>query len=128
MGDLGSLLLLLAGGGGPFRAGATAGGVLAGHDVNEEVEHVGLGEGGGDVGALQSAALVVFGMDPGAHGEFGDENVAAFGEEDGRFGRDHLYFWVGFHDLFDSGEGELVDFEIVTVGFEVVDCLLPVGG
>ena len=128
LGDLGSLLLLLAGGGGPFRAGATAGGVLAGHDVDEEVEHVGLGEGGGDVGALQGAALVVFGVDPGAHGEFGDEDVAALGEEDGRFGRDHLYFRVGFHDFFDAREGELVDFEVVAVGFEVVDCLLPVGG
>ena len=89
LGDLRSLLLLLlllAGSGGTFSARSTPGGVLAGHDVDEEVEHVGLGEGGGDVGALQGAALVVFGVDPGAHGEFGDEDVAALGEEDGRFG------------------------------------------
>ena len=88
LGDLSSLLLLLllARSGGTFCSRATTGGVLAGHDVDEEVEHVGLGEGGGDVGALQGAALVVFGVDPRAHGEFGDEDVAALGEEDGRFG------------------------------------------
>ena len=80
------LLLLLAGSGGTFSARATPGGVLAGHDVDEEVEHVGLGQGGGDVGALQRAALVLLGVDPGAHGELGDEDVAALGEEDGCFG------------------------------------------
>lgn len=117
---------LLAGGGGAF--GGAAGGVLAGDDVNEEIEHVGFGQGGGDVAALQGAALVVFGVDPGAHGEFCDEDVATFGEEDGRFGRDHLDFRVGFHDFLNAREGELVDFEIMRVRFQVVDCLLPVGG
>lgn len=100
--------------------------ILAGHDINEEVEHVGFGEGGGDVGTLERAALVVLGVDPGAHGEFGDEDVAAFGEEDGRFGGDHFDFGVGLHDFFDARQGELVDFEVVGVGLEVVDCLLPV--
>jgi len=42
-------------------------------------------------------------VDPGAHREFRDEDVAAFGEEDGRFCGDHLDFWVGFHDFLDAG-------------------------
>ncbi|KAI5302725.1 hypothetical protein KEM55_000927 [Ascosphaera atra] len=76
--------------------------LVAGDDVDEEVEHVRLCEGGGDVGALEGAALVVFGVDPGAHGEFRDEDVAALGEENGGFSGDHLYVGVGFHYFFDA--------------------------
>ena len=110
------------------RARLVSAALLARHDVDEEVEHVALGERGRDVGALQRAPLVVFGVDPGAHGQLRDEDVAALGEQDGRFGGDHFDFGVGFHDLFDAGEGKLVDLEVVDVGFEVRYCLLPVGG
>lgn len=102
--------------------------VLARYYIDEEVKHVGLGEGGGDVAALQGAPFVVFRVDPGAHREFGDEDVAAFGEEDGRLGADHFYFRVCFHNFLDACEGELVDFEIMGLRFKVVDCLLPIGG
>jgi len=95
-------------------------------NIDEEVKHVGLGECSSDVRALEGASFVVFGVDPGAHCEFGDEDVAAFGEEDGSFGRNHLHFRVCFHDLLDSGEGELVDLEVVVVSLEVVDRLLPI--
>lgn len=40
---------------------------LAGNNVDEEIEHVRFGKSGGDVGALKGAALVVLGVDPGAH-------------------------------------------------------------
>ena len=102
-------------------------GVFPWHDVDEEVEHVAFGERGGDVAALEGAAFVFFRVDPGAHGEFGDEHVAAFGEEDGGFGADHFYFWVGFHHFFYSREGQLVHFVVVVFGFEFGYLVLPVG-
>lgn len=67
-------------------------------------------------------------MDPCAHGEFCDEDVAAFREENWGFGGDHLDFWVGFHDFLDSCERELVQFVVVSLVFEVVDDVLPVCG
>ena len=72
---------------------------LAGHDVDQEVKHVGFGEGGCNIGSLQGSALVVFGVDPCAHCELSDEDVAALGEENWRFCGDHLHFGVGFHHL-----------------------------
>ena len=96
------------------------------HDIDQEVEHVGLGQGRRNVGALQSTALVLFGVDPGAHGEFGDENVTALGKQDGSFGRDHLDFWVGLHNLLDASQGELVQLVVVFVRLELGDLLLPV--
>lgn len=96
-------------------------------DINKKVEHVRFRKGGGDVRALEGASFVVFGVDPGAHCELCDEDVAAFGEKDGSFCRNHLDFRVCFHDFFDSGEGELMDFEVVVVCLEVIDGLLPVG-
>jgi len=101
-------------------------GVLARYDVDEEVEHVGLAESGGDVAALESAALVLLGVDPGAHGELGDEGLAGLGEDYGRFGRDHLDFRVGFHDFLDARERELVDLVVVVFGLEHGHDLLPV--
>jgi hypothetical protein len=105
---------------------ATTGTILPGDDVDEEVEHIALTQGRRDIAPLESPPLVILGVDPGAHSELGDEDVTPLGEEDGGFSGDHLDFGVGFHDFFDAREGELVDFEVVRVGFEVVDCLLPV--
>lgn len=102
--------------------------IFARDNVDEEVEHVRFGEGGGYVGALEGASFVVLGVDPGAHGELCDEDVAAFGEEYGGFGGDHLNLGVSLHDLLDPGQRKLVDLEIMVVGLEMVDCLLPVGG
>lgn len=66
-------------------------------------------------------------MDPGSHGQFGDEDIAPFREEDWCLGRDHLHFWVCLHDLLDTRKRELVQFVIVRVLLQVVDNLLPVG-
>jgi hypothetical protein len=55
-------------------------GLFAWHDVDKEVEHVTLGERGGDVGPLEGAAFVLLGVDPGAHGQLRDEDIATLGE------------------------------------------------
>lgn len=102
------------------------GSLFTGDDIDEEIEHVGFGEGGGDIGSLEGSPFVIFGVDPGAHGEFGDEDVAALCEENRGFGRDHFDFWIGFHDFLYARERELVDFIVVIVGFEVIDDVLPV--
>ena len=129
------LLLSLHGAGGsgtsllpssPLRVAAAA--FLTWHDVDKKVKHVTFGKCSGYVTTLQCAAFVVFSMYPGTHCQLGNEDVATFGEEDGCFCRDHLDFWIGFHDLLYAREGQLVDFEVVRVGFEVVDCILPVCG
>jgi len=101
--------------------------IFAGDNIDEEVEHVRFGEGGSYVRALEGASFVVFCVNPGAHCEFCDEDIAAFGEKNGGFGGDHLNLGVSLHDLLDSGERKLVDLEIMAVGLEMVDCLLPVG-
>lgn len=67
-------------------------------------------------------------MDPGSHGQLGDENVATLGKQDGRLGRDHLDFRVSLHDLLDARQRQLVELVVVLVGFEVVDCVLPIRG
>lgn len=125
---LGCCLLWLgcaaATGGRPFAGAA----FFTWHNVDEEVEHVALDERGGDVGPLQCASLVIFSVDPCAHCELGDEDVAAFGKEDRSFSADHLDLGIGLHHLFDSSQRQLVHFEVVSIGFEVVDRLLPVGG
>ena len=101
--------------------------VLARYYVDEEVEHVGLAECGCNVAALESATFVFFGVDPGAHGELGDKGLASLGEYDGRFGRDHLNFWVRLHDLLDARKRELVDLVVVVLRLEHRHDLLPVG-
>lgn len=60
--------------------------LFAGHDIDEEIKHVGFREGSGDIGSLEGAAFVFFGVDPSSHSQFGDEDVASLGEEDGRLG------------------------------------------
>ncbi len=67
-------------------------------------------------------------MNPGTHGELGDEDITTFGEKDGGFCRYHLDFWVGLHDLLNASEGQLVDFEVMRLGLEVIDSLLPISG
>lgn len=65
-------------------------------------------------------------MDPCTHGQFGDENVTAFGEQYGCLCRDHFDVRVSLHHLLYPGQGELM--ELVVVGFilEVIDGLLPI--
>jgi hypothetical protein len=55
-----------AGGGAGGGAGSELGG---GDEVYEEVEEIGVADGGGDVAALEGAALVLLRVDPGAQGE-----------------------------------------------------------
>lgn len=62
-------------------------------------------------------------MKPGSDGELEDEELAGFGEEDRCFGGDHAHILVGFHDLLDTSERELVVFEIV----HLLDVLALVG-
>lgn len=49
----------------PFRRMAC---FFSRNDVDEEVKHVGFGQGRSDIGALKGPSLVLFGMDPRAHG------------------------------------------------------------
>ena len=101
--------------------------ILARHYIDEEVEHVRFAQSGGDIAPLQSATLVLFCVDPRAHGELGDKGLACLGEYDGRLGRDHLDFRVGLHDLLDARERELVDLVVVVFRLEHRHDLLPVG-
>lgn len=101
-------------------------GLFARDNIDQKVKHVRLGERRGNVGSLQSATLVLLCVNPGAHGELGDEDIAAFGEEDWRFSRDHLNFWISLHDLLDSREGQLVQFVVMLVRLQLCDLLLPV--
>ena len=103
-----------------------AGCLLAGDDVDEEVKHVGLGERGSNVRPLQRPPLVLLCVDPCAHRELGDEDVAPLGEEDGRFGRDHLDVWVCLHDLLDARQWQLMDLVVVVFVLESLDRVLPV--
>ena len=87
-------------------------GLLAGHDVDEEVEDVGARDGRGDVVPLQGAALVLLGVQPGPDGELEDEELAGLGEQHGRLGGDHAHVLVGLHDLLDPGQRQLVVLEV----------------
>ena len=109
----------------PLRAVAT--GVFSWNYIDEEIKHVALCKRSRNVAPLQGPPLVVFCVNPGAHCQFGDEDVAAFREEDWCFGRNHLDFWIGFHDLLDTCEWQLMDLEIMVIGLEVVYRLLPIG-
>ena len=101
--------------------------VLSRYYIDEEVEHVRLAQSGGYITPLQGTTLVLLGVDPGAHGELGDEGLASLGEYDGRLSRDHLNFRVGLHDLLDARERELVDLVVVVFRLEHRHHLLPVG-
>ena len=62
------------------------GGFFSRNNVNEEVIHIGLGEGCSDIGPLKCTALVILGVDPRSHGQLGDEDIAALGKQDRSFG------------------------------------------
>ena len=104
------------------------GGLFSRHDIDQEIEHVGLGQCGCDVGALQCPPLVLLGVDPRSHGEFCNENVTSLGEQDGSFGRNHFDFGVRFHDFFDARQRQRMNLVIVVLIFQRVDCLLPICG
>jgi hypothetical protein len=108
--------------------GVAAAAFFTRYNVDEKIEHVTFRECGSDVATLQGATFVVLRMYPGTHCQLGDENVASLGKKNRCFGGDHLYLRIGLHHLLYAGKGQLVDFEVVRVGFEVVDCILPVGG
>lgn len=73
--------------------------VLPRDDINQEIEHVGPGDGRGDVIPLQRPPLVLLGMPPGAERELEHEGLAGAGEEDRGLGGDHPDVLVGLHDL-----------------------------
>lgn len=100
--------------------------LFARNNVNQEVEHVGLGECRSDVGPLQGSSLVLLGVDPCAHSKLRNEDITALGEQYRRLGANHLDLRVRLHDLLYTGEGQLVELVVVGVALEVVDCLLPV--
>lgn len=65
---------------------SVGGGFFVGNDVDEEVKYVGFGKGGGNIGVLEGVVFVFFSMNLGMYGEFSDEDVVIFGEENGGFG------------------------------------------
>ena len=67
-------------------------------------------------------------MDPSPHGEFGDEDVATLGEQDGRLSRDHLDLGVGLHDLLNPGQRQRLLLVIVGAILERLDGMMPIGG
>ena len=101
--------------------------ILSRHNIDEEVEHVRLAQSGCDITPLQSTTLVLFCVDPRAHGELGDEGLASLGEDYRRFGGDHLDFWIGLHDFLDARKRKLVDLVVVVFCLEHRHDLLPVG-
>ena len=97
------------------------------HNIDQEVKHVAFRQCARNIASLQRPPLVLLGMDPRSHRQFRDEDIATFREEDGSFGADHFHFGIGFHNLFDAREGELVDLVVVGFGFKLGDLVLPVG-
>lgn len=99
---------------------------FARHNVDQKVEHVRFAQCARNVRSLKGTTLVLFSMYPCAHSELRNEYVAAFREENGRFGGDHLDLWVGFHDLLDTRQWQLVKLVVVFVRLQLRDLLLPV--
>lgn len=102
--------------------------VFSRHDVDQEIEHIALGEGRRDIRALQRAPLVLLRMYPGAHRQLGDEYIAALRKQYRRLGGDHFHLGVRLHDLLYPSERELVNLVVVIFILEGVDGLLPVCG
>lgn len=65
-------------------------------------------------------------MNPGAHCELGDENIATLGKKNWSLGGDHLDFRIGLHDLLYPSQGQLMQLVVMVVAFQVVDGLLPI--
>jgi len=97
--------------------------LVARDDVHQEVENVGTSDSSGDVVLLESAALVLLGVEPGADGELEDEELAGLGEEDWGLRGDHADVLVSLHDLLDASEGKLVILEVI----DMLDLLALVG-
>lgn len=87
-------------------------GVIAGDDVDEEVEDVCLLNGSGDITSLQGATFSLLGLCPCAMRKLEDEHFAGLCKEDGSFCGDHADILVGLHDLLDPGEREEMVLEI----------------
>merc|ERR1712078_948100 len=98
--------------------------LVAGHDVDQEVEDVRLGDGRRNVVALQRPALVLLRVDPRAQRELEDEHLARLGEEHRGLRRDHPHVLVALHDLLDARQRELVVLELVRVHLHLHDLLL----
>lgn len=65
-------------------------------------------------------------MNPSSHGQFCDEDVAAFGEQDWSFSTDHLDLGISLHDFLDSCKWELMKLVIMVLGLEFGHLVLPV--
>lgn len=98
------------------------------YNIDQEIEHIALRQRRGDVGSLEGPAFVFFGVDPSAHSELGDEDVAAFCKKYRSFRGDHLNVRIGLHDLLYPGKWEMVVFIIMIFRLKVVYSLLPVCG
>lgn len=66
-------------------------------------------------------------MNPCAHGQLGDKDVATFGKQDGGFRRYHLDLGIRFHNLLDARQRQLMNLVVVGLSLQVGDRLLPVG-
>jgi hypothetical protein len=102
--------------------------VFSRHDVDQEIEHIALGEGRRDIGTLQRAPLVLLRMYPGAHRQLGDEYIAALRKQYRRFGGDHFHLGIRLHDLLYPSERELVNLVVVFFILEGIDDMLPERG
>lgn len=100
--------------------------LLAWHNVDQKVKHVRLGQSGRNVRSLECAAFVLLGVNPRAHGQLRDEDVAALRKQDWCLSRDHLDVRVCFHDFLDARQRELMQLIVVFIGLELRDLLLPV--
>ena len=100
--------------------------LLAWHNVDKEIKHVRLGQSGRNVRPLKCAAFVLLGVNPCAHGQLCDEDVATLREQDWRLSRDHFNIRVGLHDFLDTRQRELMQLVVVFIGLELRDLLLPV--
>lgn len=101
--------------------------LLTRNDIDKKIKHVAFSECTRNIAPLQRAPLVFFCNDPRSHCEFCNKDVAALCKQYRRFCRDHLDVWIGFHDLFDACEWQMVEFVVVLFGLELDDLVLPVG-
>mmetsp|Transcript_1268 Transcript_1268/g.4573 ORF Transcript_1268/g.4573 Transcript_1268/m.4573 type:complete len:238 (-) Transcript_1268:7-720(-) len=93
-----------------FRGAPPARGraLLLADGFDEEVKVLRVVDGRDDVLFLQRLALRLLREDPGPQRQLQDEELARFGEEDGRFGGDHADVLVGLHDPLDARQREVI--------------------
>mmetsp|Transcript_5615 Transcript_5615/g.25309 ORF Transcript_5615/g.25309 Transcript_5615/m.25309 type:complete len:324 (+) Transcript_5615:1180-2151(+) len=111
-------------GGRPWNVHAVLLEVITRDDVDEKVEDVRLGDGGGDVVALERPPLVLLAVDPRTECELQDEHLARLCEQHRRLRRYHPDVLVGLHDLLDPRQRELVVLE-VAAALNLLHLLLP---